>query len=228
MKFIFTISFLSITLLVSAQKPVEIWAGAGATWSRYSLRVGASEGSDTYFIPGYSFNGELVWPLSDHIALQSGLSLLRKGSKIYYRSFSPDVEMTAFSKPLYASVPVRLLVYVHPREAQRFFVGIGGYAAMSVGGRWSETDNRNGVAAGMNFPIRFTDAPMNYSFPESYGGSYLKRGDFGISLTGGWEYKRYKIGVGIESGIRNIGRPGTNPSNFSNQSYQFTLGYRFR
>ncbi|GAB4091628.1 porin family protein [Flaviaesturariibacter terrae] len=162
----------------------------------------------TSFQVGFVGNVKLGTPL---LALQPGILFTGKGAKVQYRQPGQVGYYKQSINPFYVEVPVNLVVKPPIGGGSHFFVGAGPYIAMGVAGK-AKTEGSAIVAVNGERSIRFSnDDPSTFNQEEGTGYGVLRRFDYGLNGTAGFEGKFAVIGVNYGLGLAKL-QSGTNSS----------------
>ncbi len=165
--------------------------------------------------PGFHVGAVVDHSITDILAIETGLMLETKGSKIKASAIGGTTG-EAVTNIFYLDVPVNL-------KASYDFGGIGIYGLFGpyVGFALSSKDKYTGdfeSAAGMS------------EYDNKIGNSDtddLKRMDFGLTMGTGVEIDKFQLGVGYDLGLANI-QPGGDSDNFvKNKVFKISVGLMF-
>lgn len=165
--------------------------------------------------PGFHIGAVVDHSITDILAIETGLMLETKGSKIKASAIGGTTG-EAVTNIFYLDVPVNL-------KASYDFGGIGIYGLFGpyVGFALSSKDKYTGdfeSAAGMS------------EYDNKIGNSDtddLKRMDFGLTMGAGVEIDKFQLGVGYDLGLANI-QPGGDSDNFvKNKVFKISVGLMF-
>ncbi|HEY4147882.1 MAG TPA: porin family protein [Chitinophagaceae bacterium] len=144
-------------------------------------------------------------PVGKYFAVQPGLLFTGKGAKSQTGQPGDAYYYKATSNPYYIELPVNFVVKVPMDKGSAFFVGAGPYVAMGVAGK-NKTEGNSGPA---NFSgsdnIKFSnDDPTTFNEQEGAGLGILRRFDFGLNGTAGFELNGFLISANYGYGLTKI------------------------
>jgi Outer membrane protein beta-barrel domain len=155
-----------------------------------------------------SFNVGIVGdlPLGRFLALQPGLLFTGKGTKSQSGQPTDATYFKATSNPFYIEVPLNLLVKIPlAAKGSSFFIGAGPYAAMGVTGKNKSEGKVFGVAFNSSKNIQFSnDDPSTFNEQEGAGFGIMRRFDFGLNGTAGFELNNVLLAVNYGYGLTKI------------------------
>jgi len=146
------------------------------------------------------------------LAIQPGLLFTGKGSRL--QSGSPgDVNYyKATTNPLYVELPVNAVIKLPLDKESNFYFGAGPYIAMGVGGKRKIEGKTLGLAYSNNEKIEFSnDDPTTFKTEEGAGLGVMRRFDYGLNGTAGFQLKDFLIGLNYGYGLAKL-QSGTNSS----------------
>lgn len=145
------------------------------------------------------------------LALQSGVLFTGKGAKVQYREPGQAGYYKQSVNPYYIEVPVNLLVKPPIGAGSHFFIGAGPYIAVGVAGK-ARTEGSAVLGVNSERSIRFSnDDPTTFNQEEGTGFGILRRFDYGLNGTAGFEGKFAVIGVNYGLGLAKL-QSGSNSS----------------
>ena len=169
--------------------------------------------------------------LSSFIALQPGALVTGKGSKTQDGDPSDANYFKATSNPIYIEFPLNL-VFKGPLSHgsdTKFFAGAGPYLAIGVAGKNKTEGKFLGVSFNNEDDIVWSDDdPSTLDYEEGAGFGIMKRFDYGLNGTAGFEGKQVVVSVNYGLGLAKL-QSGSNSSENANNKHRvlsFTLGFR--
>lgn len=168
--------------------------------------------------------------LSSFIALQPGAILTGKGSKTQDGDPSDANYFKATSNPIYIEVPLNL-VFKGPLGggSAKFFAGAGPYLAIGIAGKNKTEGKFLGVSFNNEEDIVWSDDdPSTLDYEEGAGFGIMKRFDYGLNGTAGFEGKQVVFSVNYGLGLAKL-QSGSNSSEDDRNKHRvlsFTLGFR--
>lgn len=213
---------LSLLLILGesafSQIRVGIKAGLNLADMKYEPKNQTSGTPNTHSLP--SFNAGIIAdiPLIEGLALQPGLMLEGKGSKVEESGNSWSYTQTM--NPLYVSVPVNILFKPEIGKDTKLYFGFGPYFAWGIGGKATFSGNIGNLNGSTDHTLQFGND----------SGDDLKTNDIGANILGGFEFSKGLL-VGAQYGI-SITNNAPNSSNnankiLRNKVFSFSVGYLF-
>jgi hypothetical protein len=129
-----------------------------------------------------------------------------KGTKSQSGQPTDATYFRATSNPFYIEVPLNLLVKIPlAAKGSSFFIGAGPYAAMGVTGKNKSEGKVFGVAFNSSKNIQFSnDDPSTFNEQEGAGFGIMRRFDFGLNGTAGFELNNVLLAVNYGYGLTKI------------------------
>jgi len=211
------------------QESFNLALGGGPNLNTYKFKEAESH---LMVSPTLSFHfvAQVSFPIAKKLNLQSGLTLIQKGGYFEKKPESPSnyYAYTSTSSPVYLSIPLRLLYFFNPKSENRFYAGLGAYAAIGIGGI-HKLDYADGSGNPINYDGPLAYVKPYYGYPTASGGGNIQRQDFGAGLTAGWIHHHLQLALSYEAGLyniswHNVGSPGV----MYNRSLQLTVAYRIK
>ncbi|TCZ64236.1 PorT family protein [Flaviaesturariibacter aridisoli] len=138
------------------------------------------------------------------LALQPGILFTGKGAKVQYREPGQVGYYKQSTNPYYIEVPVNLVVKPPVGGGSHFFFGAGPYVAMGITGK-VRTEGSALLGVNGERSIRFSnDDPSTFNQEEGTGFGILRRFDYGLNGTAGFEGKLAVIGVNYGLGLAKL------------------------
>ncbi|MFL5745940.1 MAG: porin family protein [Niastella sp.] len=163
------------------------------------------------------------------LAIQPGLLFTGKGSRL--QSGSPgDVNYyKATTNPLYVELPVNAVIKLPLDKESNFYFGAGPYIAMGVGGKRKIEGKTLGLAYSNNEKIEFSnDDPTTFKTEEGAGLGVMRRFDYGLNGTAGFQLKDFLIGLNYGYGLAKL-QSGTNSSDDNQNKHRvlsISIGFK--
>lgn len=213
--------FLLAGSSVFAQVRVGVKAGFNLADMKYEPKDETNGTPDANSLPSFNAGFIVDVPLIQGLALQPGLMVSGKGSKVAYTTNNLGNYTTTIN-PIYLEVPVNILFKPQIGPGTRLYFGAGPYFAMGIAGKQKFT---------------FEDAPI---IGNGYTSHHLKFGngsdddlkatDVGANVLAGFEFSNGLI-VGAQYGISFTNNAPDNSNNKSkilrNKVLSFSVGYLF-
>jgi Outer membrane protein beta-barrel domain len=163
------------------------------------------------------------------LSIQPGLFFTGKGAKTEFGSTTSANYYRATSNPLYIEVPVNVVAKLPLGDkASKFFVGAGPYVAMGVAGKNKAEGKIFNVAFSREQNIKFSNDDPTTSGEEGAGFNIIRRFDYGLNGTIGFEGKSAIFSVNYGLGLAKL-QSGTNNNEDNNNKHRvlsFTVGFR--
>jgi hypothetical protein len=178
-----------------------------------------------------SFNAGLITdiPLGGFVSLQPGLLFTGKGTRTQSGDPNSANYYKATTNPYYLEVPVNLVFKLPVGKDVHFFAGAGPYAAIGIAGKNKVEGKYLGIGFNSEESIRFSnDDPTTTNYEEGAGFGILKRFDYGLNGTAGFEGKAMTISAGYGLGLAKL-QSGSNSSNNEENKHRvwsFSLGFK--
>lgn len=166
-------------------------------------------------------------PITSFLSIQPGLFFTGKGSKTQMGNTSDANYYRATSNPFYIELPANV-VFKAPLEDAKFFAGAGPYVAMGIGGKRKADGKIFGVGFSSNDNIEFSNDDPTTSGEEGAGFGILKRFDYGLNGTVGFEGKTALFCVNYGLGLAKL-QSGSNSGADDKNKHRvlsFTVGFR--
>ena len=200
---------------------------AGLNLSNVSINKDG-EVNDANTLVGFhaGFQGDL--PITSFFAIQPGLFLTGKGSKLVSGDESGSNWYRATTRPYYLEVPVNAVVKLPLSDEASFFFGAGPYAAIGLFGKNTVEGEVLGVGFKRTDNIEFSNDDPFTSQEEGSGYGILRRFDYGLNGTIGLQGKRAMVSVNYGLGLAKLQSGATNSADELNKHrvLSFTLGFR--
>lgn len=168
-------------------------------------------------------------PVSKYFSFQPGLLLNGKGTKSQKGQPSDATYFKATTNPYYVELPVNLVAKIPlASKESNFFVGAGPYMAIGVGGKNKSEGKIFGAGFKSEENIEFSnDDPTTINYEEGAGFRILKRFDYGLNGTAGFELNNLLLSVNYGYGIAKI-NSGSENDNDKNKHrvWSFSIGFK--
>jgi Outer membrane protein beta-barrel domain len=162
------------------------------------------------------------------LSIQPGILFTGKGAKFQQGSTSDASYYRESTNPMYIEVPVNIVVKAPVGGDAKFFAGAGPYVAMGVGGRNKVDGKVFGVAFSSNDKIDFSNDDPTTSAEEGAGYGIVRRFDYGLNGTVGFEGEKAMFSVNYGLGLAKI-QSGSNSNADDKNKHRvlsFTIGFR--
>lgn len=162
------------------------------------------------------------------LSIQPGILFTGKGAKFQQGSTSDASYYRESTNPMYIEVPVNVVVKAPIGGDAKFFAGAGPYVAMGVGGRDKVDGKVFGVSFSSNDKIDFSNDDPTTSAEEGAGYGIVRRFDYGLNGTIGFEGEKAMFSVNYGLGLAKI-QSGSNSNADDKNKHRvlsFTVGFR--
>lgn len=225
-RFSILFALLAISSVLIAQKSTAV-IKAGLNLANVSIQDdGTADEANMLTSFHLGIMGDL--PITSFLYIQPGVIFTGKGSKTqsgqptdanYYRS---EVN------PYYIEVPVNLVFKAPISKDAKFFAGAGPYVAMGVAGKRKLDYKVAGISFNREDKIDFSNDDPTTAGEEGAGFGILKRFDYGLNGTVGFEGKAASFSVNYGLGLAKLQSGTTNNQDNNNKHrvLSFTVGFR--
>jgi len=150
------------------------------------------------------FMGDL--PLGKVVAIQPGLLFTGKGTKSQTGNPGDSYYFKATSNPYYIEVPVNVVFKIPLADKEsNFFIGAGPYAAIGITGKNKTEGNAGLVGFNGNDKIEYSnDDPTTFNQQEGAGFGIMRRFDFGLNGTAGFQLHNLLLSANYGYGLTKI------------------------
>ena len=226
-KFIFLIVPSFILLSANAQKASAILRG-GVNLANVSItESGRIDDAKTLTSFQVGIIGDIS--LADFIALQPGLLVTGKGSKTQSGDPADPNYFRATTNPIYIEIPLTLVLKAPVGSDTKFFAGAGPYLAVGVAGKNKTEGKFLGATFNNENNIEWSDDdPTTIDYEEGAGFGIMKRFDYGLNGTAGFETKNVVLSVTYGLGLAKL-QSGSNSSEDDKNKHRvlsFTIGLK--
>lgn len=162
------------------------------------------------------------------LSIQPGIFFTGKGSKFQYGSESSNDYYRESTNPMYIEVPVNVVFKAPLGDGAKFFVGAGPYGAMGGAGRDKIEGKTFGIGFKSSEKIDFSNDDPTTSSEEGAGYGILRRFDYGLNGTVGFEGEKAMFSVNYGLGLAKI-QSGSNSNADDKNKHRvlsFTVGFR--
>ncbi|MBS1562931.1 MAG: PorT family protein [Bacteroidetes bacterium] len=145
-------------------------------------------------------------PIGDIVAIQPGLLFTGKGAKSQTGNPGDAYYYKATSNPYYIEIPVNVVIKLPLGDKEsHFFFGAGPYAAIGIAGKNKTDGNVGAVHFSSSDNIQFSnDDPTTFNQQEGAGLGKMRRFDFGINGTAGFELHGLLLSANYGWGLTKI------------------------
>lgn len=167
-------------------------------------------------------------PVASFLSIQPGLFFTGKGTKTQMGETSDANYYRATTNPYYIEIPVNVVLKAPLNDNTKFFAGAGPYIAMGIAGKNKAEGKIFGVAFESEDRIEFSNDDPTTSGEEGAGFGIMKRFDYGLNGTAGFEGKHAIFSVNYGLGLAKL-QSGTDSGEDNNNKHRvlsFTIGFR--
>jgi Outer membrane protein beta-barrel domain len=167
-------------------------------------------------------------PITSFLSLQPGLLFTGKGSKTQSGNTSDANYYRATTNPLYIELPVNLVFKAPVEKDVKFFAGAGPYVAMGIAGKRKADGKIFGIGFSTNDNIEFSNDDPTTSGEEGAGFGIMKRFDYGLNGTAGFEGKQMIFSVNYGLGLAKLqsGSDSNTDDKNKHRVISFSVGFR--
>jgi len=168
-------------------------------------------------------------PLGKVVAIQPGLLFTGKGAKSQTGQPGDSYYYKATSNPYYIEIPVNVVFKIPLSEKEsNFFIGAGPYAAIGIAGKNKTEGNAGLVHFSGSDNIEFSnDDPTTFNQQEGAGFGIMRRFDFGLNGTAGFQLKNVLLSANYSYGLTKINSVAKNDDD-ENKHRVFSLSVGFK
>lgn len=163
------------------------------------------------------------------ISLQPGFIVTGKGSKTQDGDPSDANYFRATTNPIYLEIPLNLVFKGPVGAGTKFFAGAGPYLAIGIAGKNKTNGKFLGTSFSSESDIEWSnDDPSTFDYEEGAGFGIMKRFDYGLNGTAGFEGKSILFSVNYGLGLAKL-QSGSNSSEDDKNKHRvlsFTVGFR--
>ena len=167
--------------------------------------------------------------VSDFFAIQPGILVTGKGSKTQDGDPSDANYFKATTNPIYIEIPVNLVFKGPISKDSKFFAGAGPYLAIGIAGKNKTEGKFLGTAFSSEKDIEWSnDDPSTLNYEEGAGFGIMKRFDYGLNGTAGFDLNKVVLSVNYGLGLAKL-QSGSNSSADDKNKHRvlsFTVGFK--
>jgi hypothetical protein len=217
-RFIYLFILSSISVTSFAQNGAA-WLKGGVNFANVSYN-NDGEVDDANLLTSFHIGimGDVT--IAKVLAIQPGIIFTGKGSKIQSGSPNDLNYFKATVNPYYIEIPVNIAIKLPLSKESNFFIGAGPYAAIGVGGKRKIEGKTIGVAFNSKEKIEYSnDDPSTFNDEEGTGLGVLRRFDYGLNATAGFQLNSGMIALNYGYGLAKL-QSGTNSSEDNNNKHR--------
>jgi len=216
-----------LLFVTSSGQESSVLLKAGLNLANVSItNNGGIEEANT--LPSFQVGLQGDLPVTSFLFIQPGLFFTGKGTKTQAGSPSDASYYKATSNPFYIEVPLNVVLKAPLGKGSRFFAGAGPYVAMGIAGKRKAEGKIFGVSFSTNDKIEFSNDNPTTAGEEGAGFGILKRFDYGLNGTVGFEGTGTSFSVNYGLGLAKL-QSGTDSGTDNNNKHRvisFTVGFR--
>ncbi len=150
------------------------------------------------------FMGDI--PVGKYFGIQPGILFTGKGAKTQTGQPGDNYYFKATSNPYYVEIPVNFVAKIPlDNKTSNFFIGAGPYAAIGVSGKNKTEGNAGPISFNGSDNIKFSnDDPTTFNQQEGSGLGIIRRFDFGLNATAGFELDKLLLSLNYGYGLTKI------------------------
>lgn len=228
MKKLFLLTFSTLLLLgTNAQKSTAILRG-GLNLANVSVTDNGRI-DDANMLTSFQVGliGDIN--LAEFLSLQPGLLVSGKGTKSQDGDPSDANYFKATTNPIYLEVPLNLVFKGPIGPDTKFFAGAGPYIAIGIAGKNKTEGKFLGTSFSSEKDIEWSDDdPTTLDYEEGAGFGIMKRFDYGLNGTAGFEAKNIVLSVNYGLGLAKLQSGGNSSQDDRNKHrvLSFTIGFK--
>lgn len=223
-----TVTLFSLLAVAASSQESSVFIKAGFNMANISVTESGNI-DEARMLPSFHVGLQGDIPVIKNVlSIQPGLLFTGKGAKFQQGSTSDASYYRESTNPMYLEVPVNVVVKVPMGGDAKFFAGAGPYAAMGIGGRNKVDGKLFGVAFSGNEKIEFSNDDPTTSGEEGAGYGIVRRFDYGLNGTIGFEGEKAMFSVNYGLGLAKI-QSGSNSNADDKNKHRvlsFTIGFR--
>jgi hypothetical protein len=214
--YLFVISSFSLTSF--AQKG-SAWLKGGANFANVSYKSNGDV-DDANMLTSFHVGimGDITF--EEVLSIQPGIIFTGKGAKIQSGKSTDLNYYKATANPYYVEIPVNVAFKMPISKESNFYIGAGPYIAMGVGGKRKIEGKTLGVAYSSKENIEYSsDDPTTFNNEEGTGLGVMKRFDYGLNATAGFQLEGGMIALNYGYGLAKL-QSGSNSSEDNNNKHR--------
>lgn len=172
------------------------------------------------------FMGDL--PIGKFFAIQPGLLLTGKGSKLQSGKPGDAAWYKATTNPLYLELPVNAVFKLPLAGGSSLFAGAGGYVAMGIAGKRKMEGQFLTSSFNSKENIEFSNDDPTTREEEGAGLGIMKRFDYGLNFTGGFQLDKVLLSLNYGLGLAKLQSGADNSDNNKNKHRVLSISIGFK
>ena len=229
------ISKLSINFFIISCISVTSFAQTDAAW----LKGGVNFANVSYNSDGEVDDAKMLTSfhvgimgdisISKVLAIQPGILFTGKGTKIQSGSPNDNFYYKATANPFYIEVPVNLAIKLPLGSESNIFFGAGPYIAIGVGGKRKIEGRNLAISYNSKEKIEYSnDDPSTFNNEEGTGLGVMRRFDYGLNGTAGFELKNAMIALNYGYGLAKLQSGSNSSADNSNKHRVLSISVGFK
>ena len=168
-------------------------------------------------------------PIGKIFAIQPGLLFTGKGAKVQSGNPGDALYYKATTNPFYIELPVNAVIKLPLAGGSNLFAGAGGYVAMGVAGKRKIEGEFLGTSYSSKENIEYSnDDPSTFENEEGAGLGVMKRFDYGLNFTGGFQLDKVLISLNYGLGLAKLQSGTESSDNDRNKHRVLSLSIGFK
>jgi Outer membrane protein beta-barrel domain len=167
-------------------------------------------------------------PITSFLSLQPGFFVTGKGTKTQAGNTTDANYSRATTNPIYLEVPLNLVLKSPVEKDVKFFAGAGPYVAMGIAGKRKADGKIFGTSFSSRDNIEFSNDDPTTSGEEGAGFGIMKRFDYGLNGTAGFEGKQMIFSVNYGLGLAKLQSGSDSNTDDKNKHRVISISVGFR
>lgn len=217
----------SLFVLPSFSQESSVYLKAGVNLANVSV-TDNGEIDQAKMLPSFHVGLQGDLPVTSFLSIQPGLFFSGKGTKAQSREPGSNGYFKSVLNPYYIELPVNVVFKTPLNKDSRFFAGAGPYVAMGIAGKRKLDYQVLGIAYHREDKISFSNDDPTTAGEEGAGMGILKRFDYGLNGTAGFEGNNILFSVNYGLGLAKLqsGSDSGEDNNNKHRMLSFTIGFR--
>jgi hypothetical protein len=222
----FIISCISVTSFAQTD---AAWLKGGVNFANVSYNSDG-EVDDATMLTSFHFGIMGDINIAKILAIQPGILFTGKGSKIQSGTPNDNFYYKATTNPLYIEVPVNVAIKLQLASSEsNFFFGAGPYIAIGVGGKRKIEGKNLGISYNSKEKIEYSnDDPSTFNNEEGTGLGVMRRFDYGLNGTAGFQLKNGMLALNYGYGLAKLQSGSSNSADNSNKHRVLSISVGFK
>jgi hypothetical protein len=218
--YLFIISSFSVTAFAQKESQKDAaWIKGGVNFANVSYNSDG-EVDDANLLTSFHVGIMGDISIAKVLSIQPGIIFTGKGSKIQSGSSNDLNYFKATVNPYYIEIPVNVAIKLPISKESNFYFGAGPYAAIGVGGKRKIEGKTLGVAYSSKESIEYSnDDPSTFNNEEGTGLGVMRRFDFGLNATAGFQLEGGMIALNYGYGLSKL-QSGSNSGEDNNNKHR--------